>query len=345
VGSIPAKGTMRRFAPFLIVGLILGIAPITGPELPVRIVEYVKPEPPPEVSMIAVGDMMLSRAVAKRMRLHGYDYPFASTSEFLRSADITFGNLETSITPGPEVESFEMSFRADPESAAALRDAGFDVLSLANNHTPNFGETGLQDTMRYLDDVGIVHVGAGLDTQAHQPRFMTEKGIRFAFLAYNDRDVVPASYEASDSRFGTAFMQIERMQAAVRAAKGSADIVIVSMHSGTEYELFPNDSQTAFARAAIDAGAEIVIGHHPHVVQTREMYNGKYIFYSLGNFVFDQMWSQDTRDGLALKIVFTKEGISGISYHATEIHDYAQPRLLESGEHADRIIERLSATP
>lgn len=333
---------MRRFMPFILAGLVLGIAPITGPELPVRIVEYVKPEPPPEVTMIAVGDMMLSRAVAKRMRQHGYDYPFASTSEFLRSADITFGNLETSITPGPEVQPFEMSFRADPESATALRDAGFDVLSLANNHTPNYGETGLQDTIRYLDEAGIVHVGAGRDMEAHQPKFVTANGIRFAFLAYNDRDVVPASYEAGETRLGTAFMRIDRMQAAVQGARQFADIVIVSMHSGTEYELFPNDSQTAFARAAIDAGAEIVIGHHPHVVQTREEYKGKYIFYSLGNFVFDQMWSQDTREGLALKIVFTKEGVSDVSYHATEIHDYAQPRLLGPGEHADRIIGRLS---
>lgn len=332
---------MRRFAPFILAGLILGIAPIAGPELPVRVIDYVKPEPPPEVTMIAVGDMMLSRAVAKRMRLYGYDYPFASTSEFLRSADITFGNLETSITPGPEVQSFEMSFRADPESAGALRDAGFDIVSLANNHTPNFGEAGLEDTMQYLDEAGIVHVGAGFDSEAHQPKFVTANGIRFAFLAYNDRDVVPASYEASEDRLGTAFMRIDRMQAAVQGAKNFADIVVVSMHSGTEYELFPNDSQTAFARAAIDAGAEIVIGHHPHVVQTMEQYRGKYIFYSLGNFVFDQMWSQETRDGLALKILFTKEGVSEISYVATEIHDYAQPRLLEPGAHADGILGRL----
>lgn len=332
---------MRRYIPFILAGLVLGVAPITGPELPVRVMEYVKPEPP-QATMLAVGDIMLSRAVAKRMRQHGYDYPFASTSEFLRSADITFGNLETSITPGPEVQPFEMSFRADPESAVALRDAGFDVLSLANNHTPNFGENGLQDTMRYLDETGIIHVGAGTDMEAHQPKSLTANGIRFAFLAYNDSDVVPASYGAGEARLGTAFMDTERMQASVRAAKESADIVIVSMHSGTEYELFPNDSQTAFARAAIDAGAEIVIGHHPHVVQTMEQYRGKYIFYSLGNFVFDQMWSQDTRDGLALRLVFTKDGVAGVSYHATEIHDYAQPRLLEPGPHAERIVRRLN---
>lgn len=334
---------MYRFAPFIVAGLILGIAPVTGPDIPARVMEYVKPEPPQEVTMIAVGDIMLSRAVAKRMRQYGYEYPFASTTEFLRSADITFGNLETSITPGPEVLSFEMSFRADPESAGALRDAGFDVLSLANNHTPNFGETGLQDTLRYLDDVGIVSVGAGTDTRANQPMLVTAHGIIFAFLAYTDDDMVPASYEATQERVGTAFMHVERMQTAVRSAKENADIVIVSMHSGTEYEFFPNDSQVAFARAAIDAGAELVLGHHPHVVQTMELYRDKYIFYSLGNFIFDQMWSQDTRDGIAVKVVFTKKGLSRVSYHPSEIHDYAQPRLLEPGPHADRILERLRA--
>lgn len=333
---------MRRLAPFLIAGLVLGIAPITGPDIPARVMEYVKPEPPPEVSLVAVGDMMLSRAVAKKMRQHGYDYPFASTTDFIRSADIAFGNLETAITPGPEVLPFEMSFRADPESAAALRDAGFDVLSLANNHTPNFGEEGLLDTLRYLDEVGIVHVGAGKDAvEAGQPMFMSVNGIRFAFLAYNDRDVVPASYEAGEGA-GTAFMRIPAMVAAVEGAKHFADIVVVSMHSGDEYEIFPNESQTAFAHAAIDAGAEIVLGHHAHVVQTSEMYNGKYIFYGLGNFVFDQMWSQETREGLALKVIFTREGVKTVSYHPVLIEDYAQPRFVDDPMEAARIIGRLS---
>jgi poly-gamma-glutamate capsule biosynthesis protein CapA/YwtB (metallophosphatase superfamily) len=337
--------SMRPFAPFIIAGVVLGVAPIAGPDIPARVLDYVKPEPPAEVTFVAVGDMMLSRAVAKRMRQRGYDYPFASTSEFVRSADIAFGNLETPITPGPEVQPFEMSFRADPESAQALHDAGFDVLSLANNHTPNFGENGLQDTLRYLDEVRIVHVGAGLDQAAHSAKFIESKGIRFAFLAYNDRDVVPASYEATDTRFGTAFMHTARMQDAVRAATEVADIVIVSMHSGTEYEPFPNDSQTTFAHAAIDAGAEMVIGHHPHVVQTMEVYKGKYIFYSLGNFVFDQMWSRETREGLLARATIRKEGVTGISFHPVLIEDYAQPRFLEAAEEIEQVLDRLMATP
>lgn len=343
VGSIPANGTMRRFAPFLIAGLVLAVAPITGPDLPARVLDYVKPKPPAEATLVAVGDIMLSRAVATRMRWHGDDYPFASTSDFVRSADIAFGNLETAITEGPEVLPFEMSFRADPESAKALRDAGFDIVSLANNHTPNFDEKGLWDTIFHLNEAGVVHAGAGLEAQANQAAFMEANGIRFAFLAYNDDDVVPASYEARETRLGTAFMHTERMIAAVSEARNAADIVIVSMHAGDEYVSFPNDSQIAFAHAAIDAGAELVLGHHPHVVQTMEVYKGKYIFYSLGNFIFDQMWSRETREGLVVKATFRKEGLTGVTFHPVLIEDYAQPRFLDASEGVERILGRLTA--
>ncbi|OGG59872.1 hypothetical protein A2765_04800 [Candidatus Kaiserbacteria bacterium RIFCSPHIGHO2_01_FULL_56_24] len=332
---------MRRLALLIIPGVILAVAPITRPDIPVRILEYVKSGPPAEASLIAVGDIMLSRTVAKKMHQYGPDYPFASTTAFIQSGDIAFGNLETPITPGDDVQPMEMTFRADPEAAQALKDAGFDVLSLANNHTPNFGEEGLRDTLSYLDEAGLSHAGAGMNSkQAHEPAFLTVQGITFAFLAYNDHDVVPVSYEAGEGRAGTAFMRIEDMTAAVQAAKAAADIVIVSMHSGIEYEPIPDESQVAFAHAAIDAGAEMVIGHHPHAVQTMEVYKGKYIFYSLGNFVFDQMFSRETREGLVLKVNFAKEGLSGIEYHPVLIEDYAQPRFLE-GEAAQAVIERL----
>lgn len=325
------------------VAFLVGIAPITFPNLPARIVEYIRPPHPPEATFIAVGDIMLSRAVAKKMRAHGASYPFAETSLFLNAADITFGNLETSITEGRSIEPFEMTFRADPESTRALKDAGFDILSLANNHTSDFGHKGLLDTLLYLDREGIVHVGAGKDdVEAGQPMFVTAQGIRFAFLAYTDQHF--SGREAESERAGSAFMRIERMQEAVGGARTFADIVIVSMHAGNEYEPEPNEFQQAFARAAIDAGATMVIGHHPHVVQTAEVYKGNYIFYSLGNFVFDQMWSQSTREGLILKVVFSKEGVKNISYHPILIEDYAQPHLL-FGEEADRVTRRLSLEP
>ena len=138
-------------------------------------------------------------------------------------------------------------------------------------------------------------------------------------------------------------MHIERMQRAIQEANSIADIIIVSMHAGDEYEPLPNDSQMAFAHAAIDAGAEMVIGHHPHVVQTMEIYKGKYIFYSLGNFIFDQMWSRETREGLLIKAAFTKEGVKNVTFHPVLIEDYAQPRFMEDREDITRILDRLIA--
>ncbi|MDP2586893.1 MAG: CapA family protein [Candidatus Komeilibacteria bacterium] len=300
------------------------------------------PELPKEVSLVAVGDIMLSRVVGQKMVKNGYDYPFAKLTDFLSDADLTFGNLETAITPGRRVETGEFMFRADAESATALKRAGFDIVSLANNHSPNFGAKGLEDTFKYLNDAGVKYVGAGNNQEeANQPVYLTTNGLTLAFLAYNDDDVVPAGYEAGQSRAGTAFMRIEAMQQAVTAAKAETDFVIVSMHSGTEYVSKGNSSQIAFARGAIDAGAELVIGHHPHVVQNVEKYNGKYIFYSLGNFIFDQMWSQETREGLAVKIFFNRDGVDKISLHPVLISDYSQPALITDNS-GQSILKRLN---
>ncbi len=298
----------------------------------------------PEVktaTLIAVGDNMLSRDVARRINIHGVDYPYDATRDYLKAADITFGNLETPITPGPSVPVNSMTFHSDPKVVPGIARAGFDILSLANNHTPNYGQSGLLDTFRYLDDAGVKYVGAGKNSdEAEAAIYMEAQGIRFAFLAYNDSDVVPDSYGASANRAGTNIMDISKMQKAVTEAKKKADIVIVSMHSGVEYTATPNSHQKNFAHAAIDAGADVVLGHHPHVVQTLEKYNGKFIIYSLGNFVFDQMWSQDTRKGMTAKIFFTQNGVDHIEFHPVLIYDYAQPRLLD-GKEKEAVLARL----
>jgi len=286
-----------------------------------------------EVSLIAVGDILLSRAVGDKMQENGDDYPFLKVTEFLNGGDIVFGNLETPITAGQRVKPYEMLFRAEAEAGAVLRRAGFDILSLANNHTPNFGEKGLLDTFDNLTQNDIKYVGAGRNSdEANQPVYLTVKNITFAFLAYNDPRVVPAGYEAAAERAGTAFMRVDKMIEAVKQAKTKADFVIVSMHAGDEYVFAPNQTQITFARAAIDAGGELVIGHHPHVIQTIERYRGKNIFYSLGNFVFDQMQTRATREGLVVKIIFNRDGVSNISSHLVLIENFAQPRFLEAGE-------------
>jgi poly-gamma-glutamate synthesis protein (capsule biosynthesis protein) len=214
-------------------------------------------------------------------------------------------------------------------------------VSLANNHTLNFGETGLKDTFNYLIQAGIKYVGAGNNEQeAYAPVYLEEKGIRFAFLAYDDAFFTPASYEAGGNRAGAAFMRPDKMAAAVKEADKKADFVIVSLHAGVEYVAEPNEAQVNFAHAAIEAGADLVLGHHPHVVQTMERYKGKYIFYSLGNFVFDQPQLQETKDGLAVKIYFTKNGISRINLLPVVMTNFAQPQAAGVSD-GERILKRL----
>ncbi|MDD5750369.1 MAG: CapA family protein [Candidatus Pacebacteria bacterium] len=294
-----------------------------------------------EVSIIFVGDIMLSRGVAAKMKEHDdHSYPFLKVGDYLKSADFAFGNLETSLAAGREIGPDEMLFRADPELAAVLREFNFAVVSLANNHTMNFGEGALENTLINLLKAGVEYAGAGSSAlEAYNPAIIQRNGLRFAFLAFTDSDVIPSSYFASTGTAGVASMDVDKMAKAVRSARQRADFVIVSMHSGTEYKDYPNDRQTSFARSAVEAGADLVIGHHPHVVQTAEIYKGKYIFYSLGNFVFDQRWWK-TKEGIALKITFDKQGIREIQPQATHIEDFSQP-VLFYGEAAQNIISRL----
>lgn len=289
-----------------------------------------------EAILIAVGDIMLTRGVAIKIAKNGSEYPFLQVKDYLKTGDIVFGNLETPISPGRAIKPGEMLFRSDPGLEKELKASNFSILSLANNHTENFGDYGLEQTFKYLDEAGIKYVGAGENiSQAYSSAIMEVNGLKFAFLAYDDIDFTPASYQADEDSAGIAFMNKEKMIFAIAEAKKQADFVIVSMHSGIEYQTEASDKQKEFARLAIDSGAEMVIGHHPHVVEPIEKYNGKYIFYSLGNFIFDQMWSLPTRQGAIVKIVFGEAGVKSVETQATLIEDYCQPRITADEEAQD----------
>ncbi len=301
--------------------------------------EQKKKEEEKPVVLVAVGDVMLSRAVAGRMRVHGMDYPFTQMRKILSDADITFANLETSITPGRTIVNNEMTFRADPESAGALARAGFDIVSLANNHTTNFGQEGLLDTLRYLKENAIAYAGAGVDrTKAYAPAVIEKNGTTFAFFAYT---YAPDVYGAGTSPTlpGIAGMDSARMAQDVATAKNAGNVVVVSMHAGDEYAPLPNDKQTVFAHTAIDAGASLVIGHHPHVVQPMERYKDGVIVYSLGNFIFDQI-TRETQEGALARIVFEKGRVTDISFTPVLIEDLARPRILE-GEEGEVVVKRI----
>lgn len=295
------------------------------------------------VCLVAVGDIMLSRGVAGEIRKHGGDpgHPFAKMKRYLKSGDIVFGNLENPVTPGREIMLPERVLRADPGVAAALREAGFTILSLANNHLSDFGTRGILDTFQYLEQAGLGYAGAGkMEREAYAACYTEVKGLKLAFLAFCDPVLAPGDCLAGAGHPGVAGFDQEKVQAALREAREKADIVVVSMHAGTEYEPAPELAQIRFARMAVDAGADLVLGHHPHVLQRVEEYKGKFIFYSLGNFVFDQKWSRATREGLLAKIFITRDGVEKIECLPFFSNDQNQPQLLE-GEDAERVLKAL----
>lgn len=266
-----------------------------------------------EIKVAAVGDVMLSRTVDEQMKLRGdWTWPFASTAAELRAADLTIGNLETPILPDCPPMTNRMIFCAEEESVAGLVAAGFDAVSLANNHSLNMGREGLEQTEMILAKAGIVGVREG------EIEYVEVRGVKVGLIAF-DEVSKPVAIEG---------LEIQVTEAATQAA-----IVIVMPHWGAEYMAVPSEQVRLRGRRLVAAGAEAVVGAHPHWTQTTEEIEGKVIVYSLGNFVFDQMWSEETRRGTAVRFDFEVEDskVRDKSYELwpVRIYDYGQPRWVE----------------
>ncbi|MFC1656818.1 CapA family protein [Patescibacteria group bacterium] len=311
-------------------------------ELTYNLVDFVKDEiSREEITLFAVGDIMLSRHVGTKIFESGnMSLPFLATANVLKEADITFGNLESPFfDQGPRIKE-GMVFKAEPATINGLIDSGFDILSLANNHFGNQGRAGMDFTYNYLLENNIQYVGAGKNfEQAHNLKVIEKKGIKFGFLAYNG--IPPVSYQADVSTSGLAWMDTVQMQKDVQIAKKNCDVLILSMHAGAEYTPNPNTDQINFARSAVDAGVDLVIGHHPHVVQAYEEYNNGIIIYSLGNFVFDQMWSTETSQGMILKVIFSGNKLSIFEFIPIHIYNFNQPKILSDTDEANSILDRV----
>ena len=235
----------------------------------------------------AVGDIMLDGSAREIMQEQGYDYAFDKMRPWLQKADIAFGNLEGPLTDrGEPAPDKKYLFRSPPAKVAdALKAAGFDIVSLANNHSLDYGSEGLADTIAALDKVGVHHVGAGENLAvARQAAILQRNGLKVAFLAYSL--TFPEEFWATANRAGTVFGYREIVEGDIRAAKQKADIVVASFHWGQESKTELRPYQVALGHAAIDAGASLVIGHHPHILQSVERYKDGVILYSMGNFAF-----------------------------------------------------------
>jgi poly-gamma-glutamate synthesis protein (capsule biosynthesis protein) len=254
----------------------------------------------PSVLLAAVGDVMIARTVPQRIAAHGAAWAWEGIAPELRRADLRFCNLECTVSRGGLKVPKVYSFRADPELAAAVLTAGrFDIASLANNHTWDYGRSALGDTMAEMEALHIAAPGAGTGRAgAIAPRIVACNGLRIAFVAYTWW--VPEGYLPADDAPALATLDETTLAEELKAAKAGADLLIVSIHWGTEYAAAPTPGQQRVARLAIDAGADLILGHHPHVAQPIEIYKDRPILYSLGNCLFDKSGNHESTGLLAL---------------------------------------------
>jgi poly-gamma-glutamate synthesis protein (capsule biosynthesis protein) len=279
-----------------------------------------------ERTLLFAGDVMLSRGVGARMaNQHNWTLPFQEIAETLRAADLRFCNLECPVSDTGRNLHHLYSFRADPRALAGLEAAGFNVVSQANNHTYDWGPQALLDSLERLRAVGIRPVGAGRNSlAAHYPVVVNVDGLRIAFLAYVNID--PKEATAGIDRPGVAWLDPAQVLADIRFARPLADLVIVCPHWGVEYALKPGRDQVESAHQMIDAGADMIVGGHPHVVQPLERYHDRWIAYSLGNFVFDQM-NPATHRGLMLRVTVRDKRISDVEPVPIKINSAFQATL------------------
>src|SRR5579883_1934863 len=275
---------------------ILGSIPVT--RWPIEIVPRAK-----ETRILLGGDIMLSRFVGKLAReRRDPASPLREVAPLFMGADIAFANLEAPFSDRGKPVEQGMVFKAEPDMIAGLELAGIDVVSTANNHSRDCGGHGVEFTLQWLEKHGIAAAGTGLtEDAAHAGAILERNGTRFGFLGYT-YDQTNGNHTDIDDR--VAVLDISQMRIDVANLRKRADVVIVSMHAGFEYMVQPNPQQVSFARAAIDAGASIVVGHHPHVVQPWERYKHGVIYYSLGNLVFDQFQRAETQRGALGQVVF-----------------------------------------
>ncbi len=345
-----------------------------------------------KTTFLAVGDIMLSRNVAGTIKKANDPLlPFLGMKEVFNSVDFSFGNLESLISGKDHFNpSGSLVFNAPQAYTKGLSEFNFKALTLANNHALDQGEEGLFYTLDFLDSLNIKHTGAGKTlSEAFKPAIVENDGIKICFIGTSYASINDSG--KTTNNFVARIDDLQNLQSSISNLKLTCDFIVVAMHAGVEYQTYPNQSQKDFAHASIDAGADMIIGAHPHWVQTIEKYNdsppypyckkssqeneitikegqkyqsldlgngcgGKYIFYSLGNFIFDQEWSRETKEGLTLKIKLSKiknqntlQGtkipakLESVELIPVIIENYSTPRIANELE-TKKILDRIGQT-
>jgi poly-gamma-glutamate synthesis protein (capsule biosynthesis protein) len=325
ISIIMARGS--KIMSIIIIALLLGILVLVKsaygqkliqkmPKTPEFITQSIQdvPKKEPEtkpVRMVFVGDIMMTRGVEISVNKN-YTGDFSKLFENvsnIRDADIAFANLEGAVSDTGNNVGSKYSFRMNPKILPVLKNTGFDIVSFANNHVGDWNVAGFTDTLKRLRENNILFTGAGDNkTDARQVKIIEKNGMKIGFLGFSD--VGPNWIAATETNPGILIASDPNRTQIITAAKATVDFLVVSYHWGDEYKPF-NTRQKTLAESSIDAGADLIIGHHPHVIQDYAKYKGKLIFYSLGNFMFDQSFSPETMRGLIVDITINHDGTYG----------------------------------
>jgi poly-gamma-glutamate synthesis protein (capsule biosynthesis protein) len=298
---------------------------------------YTKP-----VHIIAVGDILLDRGVGEYLDESGHDYPYASIKEKIMKGDIAVANLECPLTDSGRavLKRPELIFKGNRLNAAALKGTGFDLLNLANNHTMDQGREGLMNTIKVLSSSGIRSLGAGMTrSEARKPVFIEKGRTRIGFLGYSD--FPPEGYMYDEGKADVARADMKFLSEEVKSARKQCDFLIVSFHWGKEFDYYPSIRQREMAHAAVENGADIIIGHHPHVLQSVEKYKDRLIFYSLGNFVFDRQLPGGTDESVIIDITVDSGRWSKIKIAPVRIEN-CKPVIVK-GKAGEFILDKYKA--
>lgn len=282
----------------------------------------------------------------------GPDFLFAGVKEKIAASDVCFGNLETVLSKAGTPVSGKLCLRGAPHYLNAVKKAGINVVSLANNHAFDFGVEAWSDVVAQLEDFDIKHAGAGLDqTESRQPALLEIRGMKLGFLAYSSRTTNGSAY-ATAATPGVAPLDEDIVLADVAHWQNKVDHLFVSVHWGVEYAEYPTPDQVSLGRKIIDAGARGVIGHHPHILQGFEAYRGGYIFYSLGNFCDSNLvWESAEktyqsalkvadRESVLISLDLSSEGITAVECTPLWLNDESQPEIAQ-GEKESEIRQKL----
>ena len=314
---------MRSLLPGALALLVLGglgcrSRPVPGPVPPV----------PVSVSLVAVGDILMHEDVKRAASQDPGGFPalWADLVPLFQGADLAFGNLESPVAPTTGRPGVPFQFNAPATLPAALRASGFTVLATANNHAFDQGAKGVRETLERLRAERLVALGSGEDrAQAEVTQILERQGIRVAFLGFTDLFNLDLNQRATEPWVRP--LDLEPALQAVREARGRAEVVVVSVHWGNEYQHLPTKRQRDIARALVEAGCDLLLGHHPHVLQPVELVEAEgrkaLVAYSLGNFISNQdrmyradhfpVAEGDNRDGAALKVRFERQPEGGVA--------------------------------